>query len=172
MKIIDFRALCAELLRALIEYGNDIHYHEYHGLIQDAETALDQSAAAGPTEDDFRAWWRQQAHPGTAPSPDLQQTAMAWAAFCLARWGRPAVAPVAVDERLPEPEDCAPWPDSPSCLWCWAGRVLYGAWEWAQLGIDHASKDLGRSMRGQGWTHWLPWWALPRPQSRPTEQQP
>lgn len=43
---IDFRALCAELLRALIEYGNDIHYHEYHELIQDAKTALDQSPAA------------------------------------------------------------------------------------------------------------------------------
>jgi hypothetical protein len=42
----DFRALCAELLPALIEYDDANPYHEHHVLIRRAETALDQSPDA------------------------------------------------------------------------------------------------------------------------------
>jgi hypothetical protein len=52
--------------------------------------ALDQPPAAGPTEDDFRAWWRERYNLSWAPSAGLERTATARAAFCLDRWGRPA----------------------------------------------------------------------------------
>ena len=158
---IDFRALCAELLPPLAEYDDANPYREHRALITRARVALDQPPAAGPTDEQIADL--AEVFNGD-PVPAIRRA--------LELWGRPAAVPVPVSERLPGEADCAPWPDSPSYLWCWAGRVLHGAWEWAQLGIDHASKDLGWSMRGQGWTHWLPWWALPLPQHRPTEQQP
>jgi hypothetical protein len=86
----------------------------------------------------------------------------------LFRWGRPATAakPVPVAERLPGPEDCAPWPDEPDANpWCWTGKEVDGGWEWNQiglLGVD--AKNLGRVLGGSGWTHWLPHHALPVPQ--------
>jgi hypothetical protein len=53
----------------------------------------------------------------------------------LTRWGRPAVEPVPVSERLPGPEDC----DDKGRCW-WLARLPFP------------------------FTHWLPHWALPVPQ--------
>jgi len=91
MKIIDFRALLSHIAEQLTSATDpdDLGIRASQ-LVEQIGAALDQPPVAGPTEDDFRAYWREHAHPGTAPSPSLKQTAMEWAAFCLARWGRPA----------------------------------------------------------------------------------
>jgi hypothetical protein len=88
-----------------------------------------------------------------------------YARAVLARWGHPAIEPVLVTERLPGPEDCAPWPDEPDANpWCWAAKEVDGGWEWAQIGILGVdAKNLGRVLAGGGWTHWLPAHALPLP---------
>jgi hypothetical protein len=157
----DFRALCAELLSALIEYDDANPGHDHHVLIRRAETALDQPLAAGPTEDDFHAWWRER-WPGAGASrpPYLEQTAMEWAAFCLDRWGRPAAVPVLVSERLPGLEDCNA---EGRCWWGYPESGDYACTQWQlKRELDRWGSELA----------WLPWWALPLPQSHPLEQQP
>lgn len=47
----DFRALCAELLPALIEYDDANPYHEHRALIARASAALDQSEPEGTVHD-------------------------------------------------------------------------------------------------------------------------
>jgi hypothetical protein len=76
-----------------------------------APPALAQPPAAGPTEDDFRAWWRKRYNLTWAPSPDLEQTAMEWAAFCLDRWGRPAAVPAPGWLREDDPPRISPRAD-------------------------------------------------------------
>jgi hypothetical protein len=64
----------------------------------------------------------------------------------LARWGRPAIGPVPVSERLPGPEDC----DAEGRCWWW-----------------DEDDDMWRLSEHRPWllcwTHWLPHWALPVP---------
>ena len=86
----------------------------------------------------------------------------------LARWGRPAtpppepLRPIPVSERLPGPGDCAPWPGEPDATpWCWAGRRNDGGWEWRQ-GLS--AKSLSWCIAGGGWSHWLPYNAIPFPE--------
>ena len=62
----------------------------------------------------------------------------------LARWGRPAVEPVPVSERLPGPEDCM----DEGWAWFYTPR---GDWIKAVLPVSPA------------YTHWLPHYALPIP---------
>jgi hypothetical protein len=83
----------------------------------------------------------------------------------LARWSRPTIKPVPVAERLPGPEDCAPWPGEPDAThWAWAGKCVDGGWEWSQLSmLGLESNTLGRIIAGGGWTHWARWDALPVP---------
>jgi len=62
----------------------------------------------------------------------------------LARWGRPAIEPVPVNERLPGPEDC----DANGFCWFW--DLEWSRWQPGQ--------------QDQSCTHWLPAHALPVPQ--------
>ena len=62
----------------------------------------------------------------------------------LARWGRPAIEPVPVEERLPGPEDCD---EEDECYWFDPAGA--GAWY-----LD--------TYQGN-YTHWLPHHALPVP---------
>ena len=80
------------------------------------------------------------------------------------RWS-PTIEPVPVAERLPGPEDCAPWPGEPDAThWAWAGKCVDGGWEWFQLSmLGLGSNTLGRIIAGGGWTHWARWDALPVP---------
>jgi hypothetical protein len=64
-----------------------------------------------------------------------------------ARWGRPAIEPVPVSERLPGPEDC----DSRG--WCWYWHPGEECWE--MVPVVTGTLDI--------WTHWLPHHALPIP---------
>ena len=131
MSTIDCRALLSYIAEQLTSATDPDDLGIRAGqLVEQIGAALDQPPAAGPTAADFRAWWQGFHRTGRGMlTTSLEQTAMAWAEFCLDRWGRPAAVPVPVSERLPGEADCAPWPDSPSYLWCWAGRVLHGAWE-------------------------------------------
>jgi len=65
----------------------------------------------------------------------------------LARWGRPAIEPVPVSERLPGPEDC----NAEGRCWWW----------------DDDDDAMWRLSEHRPWllwlTHWLPHWALPVP---------
>jgi hypothetical protein len=84
------------------------------------------------------------------------------AARLLATWPASTPAPVPVVERLPDAEDCAPWPDElPGQHWCWFGQLtkddadLYFQWVqcWPNYGLSYK------------YTHWLPYWALPLPEA-------
>lgn len=80
----------------------------------------------------------------------------------LARWGRPALRPVPVSERLPGPEDCGPKGSGHvGCCWQWEpdinGHEPLGSWnlqhrDWASDG------DV---------THWISHHALPVPEVTP-----
>jgi hypothetical protein len=69
----------------------------------------------------------------------------------LARWGRPAIEPVPVSERLPGPEDCDA---AGRCWWfsppAWGPRTIRPCWTFDSETLE-------------GDTHWLPRWALPVP---------
>jgi hypothetical protein len=83
----------------------------------------------------------------------------------LTRYARPAIKPVPVAERLPGPDDCAPWPGEPDAThWAWAGKCVDGGWEWVQISMQGLGSDSLRIIAGGGWTHWLPHHALPVPQ--------
>jgi hypothetical protein len=62
-------------------------------------------------------------------------------------WGRPAIEPVPVSERLPGAEDC----DSEGRCW-WFSPSLQECW-WYQEPYNRAPNE----------THWLPYHALPLP---------
>ena len=77
---------------------------------------------------------------------------IAFARAILARWGRPAIEPVPVAERLPGPEDC----DADGIFWVWDGVCL----RWDRAFLDAAfppDTDI---------SHWLPHHALPVPQQK------
>ena len=157
----DYRALCAELLTWAER--TSAHYVAPPDVILRARAALAQPVPEGPTDEElYQFWlnhdlWDDDIGPG-----DVAAIARA----ALARWGRPAVEPVPVSERLPGPEDCAPWPDEPDAApWAWAAKCVAGGWEWAQLSmLGMGSDSLARSVAVGGWTHWAPHWALPVPQ--------
>jgi hypothetical protein len=77
----------------------------------------------------------------------LNTAALEYAQAVLQRYGRPAIKPVPVAERLPGPEDC----DAKGRWWWWA---CYDE-EWL---LDAPPKHM------PAWTHWLPHHALPVPQ--------
>jgi hypothetical protein len=62
-------------------------------------------------------------------------------------WGRPAIEPVPVAERLPGPEDC----DARG--WCWYWHPGEECWEMVPVVTGTLDE----------WTHWLPHHALPVP---------
>jgi hypothetical protein len=72
---------------------------------------------------------------------------VAFAHAILARWGRPAIQPVPVSERLPGPEDC----DARG--WCWYWHPGEECWEMVPVVTGTLDE----------WTHWLPHHVLPIP---------
>jgi len=175
----DFRALCAELVDELedwIAYGDEADCADAHAVVDRARAALSQPEPQGPTDEELLVWasyygidYVDISRPSELDgerAPVRSDELCIFARAALARWGRTAIEPVPVAERLPGPEDCAPWPDEPDANpWCWAGKEVDGGWEWAQigmLGVD--AKNLGRVLGGGGWTHWLSHHALPVPQ--------
>jgi hypothetical protein len=102
----DFRAMCAELLEAL-ENAIRVIYHEdgtkhistANPVITRARAALAQPEPQGPSDEELRELRRFHQWPiGEFLLFTISRAA-------LARWGRPAIEPVPVSERLPGPED-------------------------------------------------------------------
>lgn len=78
----------------------------------------------------------------------------------IVRWGRPALRPVPVSERLPEAGDCAQWDADASGdpNWCWVGAFANDEWVWRRR--SPAILPLFPGI----YTHWLPAHALPVPE--------
>lgn len=88
-------------------------------------------------------------------SPEWCQS-MLRAAELLQRLSPPQ--PVPVSERLPGPEDCAPWPGEPNAgHWCWMASCVDNGWAWEQRTLGFLASF------PQDFTHWLSAHALPIP---------
>jgi hypothetical protein len=175
-----FRALCAELVELdQAEPGDYADWRQqWTDAIKRARTALAQAEPQGPSDEELLELLSRASG---LPEPDSYIVdggrimsepceILSFARAVLARWGRPAIEPVAVTERLPGPEDCAPWPDDPDANpWAWAGKKVYGGWEWVQLSMQGLGSDALRIIAGGGWTHWLPHYTLPVPQQQEVE---
>jgi hypothetical protein len=139
----DFRALCAELVELsaptdsipqLVERLQNLAE-----LANRARAALAQPEPQGPTGDDMNDL-----------ADDLlgivlpEGSGARLITRALELWGRPAIEPVPVSERLPGPEDC----DAEGKCW------------WFDRECDTWSFNEGRLEEE---THWAPHWALPVP---------
>jgi hypothetical protein len=115
---------------------------------------LAQPEPQGPTDEELlktycdarRAFYFEHAA-GDSDQEDRKAAAIWGLRAVLARWGRPAIEPVPVAERLPGPEDC----DAEGTCWLTSIDTDPG---WV---IDNPEKCTN-------WTHWLPHHALPVPQ--------
>jgi len=83
----------------------------------------------------------------------LNHTALEYAHAVLSRWGRPAIEPIPVSERLPEPKDCDVLGR------CWMCGKVEGDWRLIST-INPGVPQLKYTF-----SHWLPHWALPIPRS-------
>jgi hypothetical protein len=93
----DFRALCARMADELDHYRQLLmdDRRETHALATEARAALAQPEPQGPTVMQILAL-SDEIEVEDLGTIDLVRRA-------LARWGRPAIKPVPVSERLPEP---------------------------------------------------------------------
>jgi hypothetical protein len=147
----DFRALCAELAKQLEGWQC---YASPDGpnaeVLARARAALAQPKPQGPTDeelDEFAIYWWGSETDERSVSDVIECGSMAaYAQAVLARWGRPAIEPVPVSERLPRPEDC----DAEGRCWLTSVDVEPG---WVTDNPEQCTN----------WTHWLPHWALPVP---------
>lgn len=123
-------------------------------LLQRLAAAAPQAAGEEPTREELiqlaidTRLHRFQATAGDPVQYEMtEQQLHAFADAILARWGRPALRPVPVSERLPEAEDC----DAEGRCWMFTTAVDPG---WVLDYPWHCT----------GWTHWLPAHALPVPE--------
>jgi len=157
----DFRALCTELLQPLAEYDDANPYHEHRALIARARAALDQTPAAGPTDEQIadladvfngdpvpaiRRALELWGSPAAVPLKNGQPSIAAELEGGANPTTPPTIAPIPVSERLPGDQ---------LCWWFSADEDGgYGS-NWTLLRIRYSAN---------GYTHWLPHWALPLPQ--------
>ena len=127
-----------------------------HPEVVEQEAAQPQPEEPIP-ESELADMWNQQADLFNQWESLDSGEQLEWAqARAIARWGRPAIKPVPLSERLPGPEDC----DAEGH--CWLFRVaLDGVGDWHQK-KPHPSAESSQFFRE---THWLPHWALPVPVS-------
>jgi hypothetical protein len=148
----DWRALCAELVDDLqwcklelwVALGEVEPTEESHALIDRALAALAQPEPQGPTDAEMQDLALHCVKGNKSVEWVIQEA--------LVRWGRPAIEPVPVAERLPGPEDCD---DQGRCWMC--GKV---DGDWRLISIDNP----GVPQLKYAFSHWLPHWALPVPQ--------
>jgi hypothetical protein len=154
----DFRALCAELLKALSEWALGQGSNVDAPLITRTRTALAQPEPEGVGDEEWDAikdrLWRHYETTGYQGERFIYQgdfdTALDVARQELTRYARPAIEPVPVAERLPEPEDC-----DESGLTCNGG-----GWCWW---FEQSSQMWVADFYSSHYTHWLPHHALPVP---------
>jgi hypothetical protein len=140
-------------------YDNDFSaaLDEYRGL-------LAQPEPQGPTQAELRTfackWWhsfgfvKNKATCTWVIDQIAPEHFVDFSRDLLARWGRPAIEPVPVSERLPVPEDC----DAEGRCWFFHTSTIGGN-EWFLSQLPKVSEWY----RWQSITHWLPHWALPVP---------
>ena len=136
---------------ALVRLMNTIHDLRLEGgnaelkvALNTARALLAQPVAEGPTDEEIIAFWSDHCA-GDGDAGILR----------LARWGRPAAAPVPVSERLPGPEDC----DAEGRCW-WATELYPPCW------------TMRRGTYLDEWIiypYWLPANALPLPAPEATD---
>jgi len=145
----DFRALCAELLQEC-QYLHDNNCCN-KALWDRAHAALARPEPQGPTDEELLRIYRV-----ATPCYQVEEykRELAFARAVLARYGRPAIEPVPVSERLPGPEDC----DAQGRCWFFHTSTI-GDNEWFLNQLPKVSEWY----RWQSITHWLPHWALPVP---------
>jgi hypothetical protein len=93
--------------------------------------------------------WRHTCEIGDLGVGIAVEDAPAFIRAALARWAHPAIEPVPVSERLPGEGDC----DAEGLCWWWSRDIT--AWCLC-FAADGDSSE---------WTHWLPHWAIPQPQT-------
>ena len=117
-------------------------------------TPAAQPEPQGPTDEELlasvRHFYGDQAAADMGAEDDLR-TARA----VLARYGRPAIEPVPVSERLPGPEDC----DAEGRCW-WSKPRGYRGYNIVEPYWIYGDKKCTRFASP---AHWLPHWALPVP---------
>jgi len=125
----------------------------------------DQPEPQGPTDEEIDDWHGRCAdltRVGEADhywAFDLRHDEVAEVVrAALARWGRPAIEPVPVSERLPGPEDCDGdgrcwWFSPPAC----GPHTIRPCWTFDSETLE-------------GDTHWLPWHALPVPSANSNDK--
>jgi hypothetical protein len=139
---------------------------EAHALATEARAALAQPEPQGPTDEELHQLWLELYlfHDGPT-SGDVAEIARA----VLARWGRPAIEPVPVAERLPGPEDC----DAEGRCWLltveddypqWRLHSIQGAQPGGAMIWVPVDNDNGAMVDCFYTSHWLPHHALPVPQ--------
>ncbi len=146
----DFRELCAELVDELedwIAFGDEADCADAHALVDRARAALAQPNPQGPTLDDVSELCEEFGFHLDESYDNLESAEAWWEMFraAIARWGRSAIEPVPVAERLPGPGDC----DAEGC--CWVASEDCPAWHRVSRHFD-------------AWHYWLPHHALPVPQ--------
>jgi hypothetical protein len=95
----NWRALCARMADELDHYRQLLmdDRSETHALAAEARAALAQPEPQGPTDEELMAL-------AVAVFEDPFSTDKDYARAVLSRWGRPAIEPVPVAERLPGPQ--------------------------------------------------------------------
>jgi len=107
-----------------------------------------------PTDEEICDLWSWAAGQDQGSWPTQQHC---FARAVLARWGRPAIKPVPVAERLPGPKDC----DGEGRCWLlYRSASMNKTPTWS---LVHR-----RSIFDADYTNWLPHWALPVPRSEPS----
>jgi len=170
MSMTDYRALCARMADELDHYRQLLmdDRRETHALATEARAALAQPEPVAPRDEELLMLMPETMRDefsyaaktcsdamGGRVKPGifrvaLNTAALEYARAVLAHWGRPAIEPVPVSERLPGPEDCD---GEGRCWFCTPSSYVMDA-NWVYRKAEHR----------RSWdTHWLSHWALPVP---------
>jgi hypothetical protein len=152
-----FRALCVELVELSAPTDSIPQLAErlqrLAKLADRARATLAQSVA--PTNEELDELF---------VSIDEGAAALNWRTYAravLARWGTPAIEPVPVSERLPEPEDC----DKQGHVWAWRVYRPQDDDDDGDFWMQIPAKWLSHIPFSSSWSHWLPANALPIPEA-------
>jgi len=153
----DFRALCAELVSSWDDPAGDPDFCDVADAMDRARAALEaQPEPVGPdfwpSEDDVTELFYR--HVGEGSEVGFENAI----AEALTRWGRPAIEPIPVSERLPTEADC----DAEDQCWLWRTDGIEEFWE---LVVPPNKLHEYNWTSQWKYTHWLPHWALPIPRS-------
>ena len=140
----DYRALCAELVEAVLSDDSHIDCVE---IAHRARALLAQPVAEGPTDDELWTMYDEMRREQRGRNHGDWDWVRDYASAVLAKWGHPTPQPVAVSERWPEFSDC----DPQERVWAWNPVIEH--WKLSRI---------NRSVH----THWLPVNALPIPEAQ------